>query len=103
MAKQKERYPKNWKQIAFQVKEQANWQCRRCGQQCLKPGQDSSHLSFSERRKLTLEVHHDNRIPEDNRPENLVPLCSGCHLHYHYLGQANVAPGQLSLFDIENI
>jgi hypothetical protein len=25
-------------------------------------------------------------------------LCSSCHLHYHYLGQSNVSPGQLSLF-----
>jgi hypothetical protein len=25
-------------------------------------------------------------------------LCSSCHLHYHYLGQCNVSPGQLSLF-----
>ncbi len=98
MTQSSSRYPDNWKEIAFLVKEQAKWQCRRCGQQCLKPTDDTSHLTLSERHKLTLHVHHDNRIPEDNRLENLIPLCSSCHLHYHYLGQCNVSPGQLSLF-----
>lgn len=98
MKKPANRYPKNWKEIALAVKEQARWQCRRCGQQCLKPGEETSHLSLRERHQRTLHVHHDNRIPEDNRPENLIPLCSGCHLHYHYLGQTNITPGQLSLF-----
>jgi 5-methylcytosine-specific restriction endonuclease McrA len=45
-----------------------------------------------------LAVHHRNRIPEDNRPENLIALCTACHLSYHNRGQSNVSPGQLSLF-----
>jgi hypothetical protein len=92
------RYPANWKEIAFRVKEQAGWRCRKCQQQCLRPGEDTSHLTRSERMARTLTVHHDNRIPEDNRPKNLIPLCTGCHLSFHYLGQSNVSPGQLSLF-----
>jgi len=91
MTQSTSRYPDNWKEIALLVKEQAKWQCRRCGQQCLKPSDDTSNLTLSERHKLTL--------PEDNRLENLIPLCSSCHLHYHYLGQGNVSPGQLSLFN----
>ena len=98
MTQRSSRYPDNWKEIALMVKEQAQWKCCRCGQQCLTPTDDTRHLTRSERRKLTLDVHHDNRIPEDNRLENLIPLCSSCHLHYHYLGQSNVSPGQLSLF-----
>lgn len=46
---------------------------------------------------LTLQVHHWNRQRKDNREENLVALCSACHLSYHYLGHSNVTPGQLEL------
>jgi hypothetical protein len=52
----------------------------------------------SQRCALTLTVHHRNRIPEDNRPENLIALCTACHLSYHNRRQSNVSPGQLSLF-----
>lgn len=57
----------------------------------------------SERCALTLTVHHRNRIPEDNRPENLIALCNVCHLSYHNCGQSNVSPGQLSLFPDDDI
>ncbi len=95
----KERYPDNWNEIASIVKTQAGWRCRKCQQQCLRPGDDTSHLTRSEKSAKTLTVHHDNRIPEDNRLENLIPLCRGCHLSYHNRRQSNVSPGQLSLFD----
>jgi hypothetical protein len=48
-------------------------------------------------------VHHRNRIPEDNRLENLVALCTACHLSYHNRRQSNVSPGQLSLFSDDAI
>jgi hypothetical protein len=41
-------------------------------------------------------VHHHNRMPEDNRPENLIALCTTCHLSYHNRQQSNIPPGQLS-------
>jgi hypothetical protein len=62
-----------------------------------RPGKQSG-LTKSERCALTLAVHHRNRIPEDNRLENLIALCTACHLSYHNRGQSNVSPGQLSLF-----
>ncbi|MEG4115721.1 MULTISPECIES: HNH endonuclease [unclassified Microcoleus] len=96
MAKPK-RYPNNWREIALSVKENAGWRCAKCHQQCLRPGKQSN-LTKSERLKVTLTVHHRNRIPEDNRLENLVALCTACHLSYHNRGQSNVSPGQLSLF-----
>ncbi len=96
------RYPDNWREIAFSVKESAGWRCTKCRQQCLRPGKKSG-LTKSERLKLTLTVHHRNRIPEDNRPENLVALCTACHLSYHNRGQSNVSPGQLSLFPDDDI
>jgi len=91
------RYPDNWREIANSVKESALWRCTKCNQQCLRSG-TSSDLTKSERLKLTLTVHHRNRIPEDNRLENLIALCRACHLSYHNRGQSNISPGQLSLF-----
>ncbi|MEG4286362.1 HNH endonuclease [Microcoleus sp. A006_D1] len=96
MAKPK-RYPDNWQSIALLVKESALWRCTKCNQQCLPSGTKSG-LTKSERLKVTLTVHHRNRIPEDNRLENLVALCTACHLSYHNRRESNVSPGQLSLF-----
>jgi len=96
------RYPDNWQEIALSVKESALWRCTKCNQQCLRPGKKSG-LTKSERCSLTLTVHHRNRIPEDNRPENLIALCTACHLSYHNRGQSNVSPGQLSLFPDDDI
>lgn len=101
MAKPK-RYPNNWQEIALSVKESALWRCAKCHQQCLRPGKQTG-LTKSERCALTLTVHHRNRIPEDNRPENLIALCTACHLSYHNRGQSNVSPGQLSLFPDDGI
>ena len=91
------RYPDNWQSIALLVKESALWCCTKCNQQCLPSGTKSG-LTKSERLKVTLAVHHRNRIPEDNRLENLVALCTACHLSYHNRRESNVSPGQLSLF-----
>ena len=106
MAKPK-RNPDNWQQIALSVKENEGWRCAKCHQQCLRPGKlrpgKQSGLTKSERCALTLAVHHRNRIPEDNRPENLIALCTACHLSYHNRRQSNVSPGQLSLFPDDGI
>lgn len=95
MASQRWRYPDNWKELAFAVKEAANWQCQKCGRLCLKPKETlPEHLK---RRAYTLQVHHWNCDPADNRLENLVALCSSCHLTCHRRGRGNVSPGQSSL------
>lgn len=74
MPMEKHRYPAEWKQIALEIKEAANWRCAECGMQCRRPGEPfDTH-------KRTLTVHHINHTPEDCRRENLVALCSGCHL-----------------------
>ncbi|MBD2441357.1 HNH endonuclease [Nostoc sp. FACHB-110] len=92
-------YPPNWKQIAIALKDACNWRCTRCDRLCLRPEEKAPHLTLSQRKAYTLQVHHWNRDPSDNRLENLVCLCSGCHLYYHRFGRGNVSPGQLSLFD----
>ena len=92
------RYPDNWSEIALSIKKVANWRCRHCGKQCLRPCDKSQNLTKSERAIATLTVHHANFTPEDNRPENLIALCTACHLTVHTRGKGNECPGQLSLF-----
>ncbi len=75
-------YPKDWDFIATTLKEAANWQCQKCCRIGIKPGEKSEDLTKSQRRAYTLQVHHWNRNPSDNRRDNLVCLCSGCHLSY---------------------
>ena len=74
MPMDKPRYPANWREIAREVKDAADWRCAECGMQCRRPGEP-----FDTHRR-TLTVHHINHTPEDCRRENLVALCSGCHL-----------------------
>lgn len=70
------RYPPNWKSIALRVKDEAGWRCELCQMQCRKPNEAfDTHVR-------TLTVAHINHSEMDCRPENLVALCSGCHLRY---------------------
>ena len=94
----RQRYPNNWRDIARSIKETAGWRCQKCNQQCLRPGEDISQLSRRERTVRTLNVHHANRTPEDNRVENLIAVCTVCHLAAHTGGGSNVFPGHLSLW-----
>jgi hypothetical protein len=72
----KKRYPPNWKEIATDIKEKADWRCQVCGMQCRRPSEPfDTH-------KRTLTVAHLNHTPEDCRPENLKAMCAGCHLRY---------------------
>jgi len=91
------RYPKNWKEIALAVKEKANWRCSRCGRQCFRKGEKPKKLTREQWTAYTLCVHHSNYDPSDNRPENLIPLCNPCHLTKHTRRRGNITPGQLSL------
>jgi predicted HNH restriction endonuclease len=90
-------YPKNWKQIADLIKQQSGYCCQKCQLQCLTPGQSYHHLSRKIRSRYTIQVHHRDRQPANNQPDNLIAVCSGCHLFYHRGRQGNITPGQLSL------
>ena len=76
----RQRYPQNWNQIALSVKEAADWRCHHWRWLCLRPGEKPPSLTRSQWTKATLSVHHANFTPENNQPENLIPLCSPCHL-----------------------
>jgi len=98
--KRADRYPENWGDIARQVKEKAGWRCQKCGLQCLSPTDGAAGMGRSQRAIRTLTVHHCNYRPEDSSPENLVALCTACHLSFHNRRQSNVAADQLSLWDL---
>lgn len=81
----KTRYPSNWKEIALAVKVAADWRCQDCGMQCRRPDEPfDTH-------KRTMSVHHLGAPHADGTPgsmhdkmdcrtENLLALCSKCHL-----------------------
>lgn len=118
MPMDKKRYPKNWRAIAFQIKEKANWHCENCDRPCRRPQEDRFEFEnrleqspwgdelykqeydeelgavlISKINRFTLTVAHLNHTPEDCRPENLKALCSVCHLRYdaaHHVNSAKV-------------
>lgn len=91
-------YPDNWNEIALSVKNKTGWRCQKCGLQCIRPGEDTFKLSRSERMKRTLQVHHWDRNPSNNLPDNLIALCSADHIILHQGRKSNISPGQLSLW-----
>ena len=103
-------YPDDWEEIAFKVKDSAQWICAECGRPCRKPGEslgqmmkrvgwsstmeeiwpiedwvDSEEfgdIKIEHPQRFVLTVAHLNHRPEDCRPENLKALCAPCHLEY---------------------
>lgn len=61
-------YPANWKQIAQQVKDNANWCCIRCSH----PHEPATGH--------TLTVHHLDNDKSNCAWYNLTALCQKCHL-----------------------
>ncbi len=96
------RYPSNWKELSLSLKNKANWTCQKCGRKCIEPGQKvPSDWTVSKRMAYTLQAHHWDRDPSNSSLDNLICVCTGCHLDLHrgYRGNlSNVSEGQLSLF-----
>lgn len=61
-------YPDNWKEIAYRVKESADWHCIRCGHK---------HDTLA---GYMLTVHHIDLDKSNCRWWNLAALCQRCHL-----------------------
>lgn len=105
----KSKYPKNWKQLATEIKAAANWTCQQCGRPCRRPEQswpdfvaliakehheyyaetsdevsdDSGLSTIIERpQRFTLTVAHLDHNTQNNHQSNLRALCSDCHLRY---------------------
>ncbi len=65
-----QRYHPEWDTISRYVRELSDFYCARCGKDCR-----NSITSES-----VLQVHHIDENPGNNELENLIPLCSVCHL-----------------------
>lgn len=79
-------YPDNWKEIAYDVKQEAGWKCVRCGH----PHEPEEGYS--------LTVHHLDIDPSNCAWWNIPALCQRCHLHI----QGKVVMEQPYLFEHSN-
>lgn len=88
------RYHDQWSQISRHVRLLFNQLCARCGKDCASP--DGQHSQ--------LQVHHIDENPGNNAIENLIPLCSVCHLQIEKEARlhAPYQQQQLELFEGNN-
>lgn len=70
----KNRYPKNWKEIRAKILERAGNKCEFCGipNYTIKPNGS----------KVVLTIAHLDHTPENCDPSNLRALCQKCHNQY---------------------
>lgn len=69
------RYPVNWGELAFEIKDANHWQCQACGKPCRQPGEP-----FDTHRRTLTVAHLDGVY--DRAWVQLAPLCSCCHLRH---------------------
>jgi hypothetical protein len=91
MNKATSRYPADWKEIALNIKEREGWHCYRCGILGLRPGE---RLFSPKDRAYLIQVHHWDCDPANNCSENLVALCTVCHLGMHRKHRGSILEGQ---------
>lgn len=77
-------YKGQWHSTAREVKERAGWRCEDCYQ---KQGEKD----FRSGAVIQLGAAHINRVPGDDRLENLRCLCRRCHIVYDAPAIAPVA------------
>lgn len=97
MAMDRSLYPDNWEQMAFEIKQAANWTCEECGRPCIRPGE--SMVKFAQRvademplwlvfdpanhpRRFLLSVAHLDHLPQNSDRANLKAWCCPCHCRY---------------------
>lgn len=75
----KDRYPKEWKQIRASILERAHNRCEFCGVEnhTYRMNERTGSLAY-----IVLTIAHMNHCPEDCSPENLRALCQRCHNKY---------------------
>lgn len=81
------RYPKNWDAISKAAKNTAGWRCAcrgECGRGTHTGRCPNVHggAAYGTGSKVVLTTAHLDHTPENCAPDNLVPMCQGCHLHY---------------------
>lgn len=75
----RDRYPKNWKQIRARILERAHNRCEFCGV-------ENHTMRLNEKTgkeaRIVLTIAHLDHTPENSDPENLRALCQRCHNLY---------------------
>lgn len=71
--KDKSLYPKNWKELSFQVRCEAGQICEICDAKNGLPHPVTKS-------KVVLTVHHLDFNPGNNLRYNLIALCQRCHI-----------------------
>jgi hypothetical protein len=93
---ERDRYRPDWEDFSHSIKCAADWTCQRCGKQCRQKGE--SIEAFANRRfppnaetwkeamqhpqKFCLTVAHLDQNPTNDEPENVLALCTPCHLEH---------------------
>lgn len=70
----KNRYPKNWKEIRCRILDRANHKCEWCG--------ISNYHIKDNKAKVVLTIAHLDHTPENCADNNLRALCQECHNRY---------------------
>jgi hypothetical protein len=111
------RYPADWDAISRAAKDRAGWRCA-CTGQCGRGTHTGrcpnrhGQPAYGTGTVVVLTTAHLNHTPEDCRPDNLVAMCQGCHLHMdraHHMvtaaltRAATLAAGQLALAEVEHL
>lgn len=84
-------YPTDWQEIAYQVKQDADWRCVRCGhkhsppsdpQPCDDSCDPARHTNgrLNDGKQRVLTIHHADGDKSNSQWWNLLPLCQVCHL-----------------------
>jgi hypothetical protein len=81
------RYPADWDDISFEVKERAGWRCEcagECGRGTHEGRCPNRHgaKAYGTGSKVVLTTAHLDHTPENCDRANLKAMCQGCHLHY---------------------
>jgi hypothetical protein len=79
MKKTPKDYTPDWPEVSLAVKSAAKWTCQACGEKFLNECSSKFVGDGARRKLLILTVHHKDRNPINNAPENLICLCSACH------------------------
>ena len=75
----RDRYPKDWKQIRARILERAHNRCEFCG---VENHTMRLNPKTGKEVRIILTIAHLDHTPENSDPENLRALCQRCHNLY---------------------
>ena len=76
------RYPKDWKDISLRIREAAGWRCEWCGKPDKRIVGEGHPPWDDDDTHCVLTVAHLDHTPENCDPANLRALCERCHNKY---------------------